>query len=208
MNQKYLAGGIVICAAVIAIVCLRGNEDEWTCKNGLWEKHGNPGAPMPNSECGDELLPPSDQQFSNGEPYKNFVINEFSMRYPNWKDMPPPAVPPTDIIPISVSKDGCAFMIRVSEIAKGTTFKEYAEAQIGEQQKKISLNILEKTIDDTRGHLDAEFQTGATTLKNLSDTFLIKGNHTVGIAFAGEKTKFERFCAPIISEVLASVKFK
>jgi hypothetical protein len=28
-----------------------GPEDDWTCRNGVWVKHGQPSAPMPSSEC-------------------------------------------------------------------------------------------------------------------------------------------------------------
>lgn len=50
---------IIIMAAAIfsfAIVGLRifSGEDGWICKNGEWQKHGNPDAPAPTEICGEE----------------------------------------------------------------------------------------------------------------------------------------------------------
>jgi ribosomal protein S24E len=208
MNKTYLAGGIITAALLVTFVTLRANEDSWICTNGLWEKHGNPGAPMPNSECGDNIPLPPNQRFSNGQPYKTFVVNEFSIHYPDWGNMPPPSVSPTDVVPIALSNDGCAFMIRVSLIPEGKTFETFIADDFTQQKEKTSIQILKEDIGDAKSHFEAEITASASTLKNTSDTFLLKGNHTVGITFAGEKSKFEKNCAPLLSEVLASAQFK
>lgn len=43
-----IAVGILI---FVALVFLRGDEDSWICKDGKWQKHGNPSKPAPIEVC-------------------------------------------------------------------------------------------------------------------------------------------------------------
>lgn len=53
--KKILIIAVVILFLVLlaagTILLLRGKEDTWLCKNGIWEKHGNPSSPMPKEPC-------------------------------------------------------------------------------------------------------------------------------------------------------------
>ena len=42
---------VLVSGIVGALILLRGEEDTWICQNGIWEKHGNPSAPMPMEPC-------------------------------------------------------------------------------------------------------------------------------------------------------------
>ena len=47
---------LVLIAALIVLVALFGvrvfsGEDNWVCKDGQWQKHGNPSFPAPSVEC-------------------------------------------------------------------------------------------------------------------------------------------------------------
>ena len=59
MKKRILIIFIVLILLVGAWVGLRfvigGPEDTWICDNGQWVKHGNPRAPMPREECGQQV---------------------------------------------------------------------------------------------------------------------------------------------------------
>jgi spore germination protein GerM len=63
---------LLIVIVILGIRFLSGSEDAWICQDGQWVKHGNPGAAMPTSLCGD--------QKQTGEvlvatPWPNQIIN-------------------------------------------------------------------------------------------------------------------------------------
>ena len=55
-NNYLLLFIFIICVVVVGIIWLRGPEDTWICQQGVWEKHGNPNSPMPDSGCGDKVV--------------------------------------------------------------------------------------------------------------------------------------------------------
>jgi hypothetical protein len=53
-SKKILIISVIILASIgIIILILRFStpEDNWICKNGSWQKHGAPSAPMPTELC-------------------------------------------------------------------------------------------------------------------------------------------------------------
>jgi hypothetical protein len=57
MNNKKIKIIILILVlffAAIVLVVLRGDEDDWICADGAWQKHGHPSAAMPTSGCGEK----------------------------------------------------------------------------------------------------------------------------------------------------------
>lgn len=44
---------VILCIAVLIGIRFYSGEDNWICKNGAWQKHGQPSAPKPTSGCGD-----------------------------------------------------------------------------------------------------------------------------------------------------------
>jgi len=43
----------ILLTGAISLIIVRGlsNEDSWTCKDGSWQKHGNPSAETPQALC-------------------------------------------------------------------------------------------------------------------------------------------------------------
>jgi len=41
----------LVIAGTFFLVKKRASEDVWLCRNGIWEKHGNPSSPMPMKPC-------------------------------------------------------------------------------------------------------------------------------------------------------------
>ncbi len=47
---KYIFGGVfVVVAIILGLRLLSGDEDTWLCTSAGWVKHGNPSAPMPDT---------------------------------------------------------------------------------------------------------------------------------------------------------------
>ena len=48
----------ILLVAIVVVLGVRfflgGNEDNWICQNGVWIKHGNPSASMPEEPCDDQ----------------------------------------------------------------------------------------------------------------------------------------------------------
>lgn len=51
-----ILGAAVLMVGVLGARMLSGPEDIWLCQNGQWVKHGAPGAPMPTSGCGQQII--------------------------------------------------------------------------------------------------------------------------------------------------------
>lgn len=49
--MKYVYLFLVIIAGTLFLIRLISGEDDWICQNGQWVKHGQPSAPVPQSEC-------------------------------------------------------------------------------------------------------------------------------------------------------------
>lgn len=50
----YIIGAVIIIAAATMVIFrfgLGGSEDDWICDDGVWVKHGNPSAAMPQEPC-------------------------------------------------------------------------------------------------------------------------------------------------------------
>jgi hypothetical protein len=43
---------IILVVLIIAVIRFSSPEDDWTCKNGTWVRHGNPSEPSPITFCG------------------------------------------------------------------------------------------------------------------------------------------------------------
>jgi len=57
MNKNIVIMAILLVAIVVVLgvrFFLGGNEDNWICQNGVWIKHGNPSASMPEEPCDDQ----------------------------------------------------------------------------------------------------------------------------------------------------------
>jgi hypothetical protein len=50
-NIKLIIAIIIVVLVVIFLVRLLSGEDGWVCKDGKWEKHGNPRMPKPEKIC-------------------------------------------------------------------------------------------------------------------------------------------------------------
>jgi len=48
---KKLAIAMILVLLLIVAIKSFSKEDDWICKDGQWEKHGNPSAPMPEKTC-------------------------------------------------------------------------------------------------------------------------------------------------------------
>jgi hypothetical protein len=54
-KTKIAVKALVIVFLVLAVrFILGGPEDSWICQNNAWVKHGNPSAPMPETQCGNK----------------------------------------------------------------------------------------------------------------------------------------------------------
>jgi len=55
MKSKLVSICVYFFLALLIIFLLRfvvgGDEDNWICDKGVWVKHGNPSAAMPETEC-------------------------------------------------------------------------------------------------------------------------------------------------------------
>ncbi len=52
MKKTYLLLAVALIIIISAIVLRFSTpEDDWVCKAGQWQKHGNPSAPMPTTSC-------------------------------------------------------------------------------------------------------------------------------------------------------------
>jgi len=57
MNTKKQIIAILVLLILLAVMfIIRGEEDNWICERGEWVKHGNPSAPMPTEQCGEEIF--------------------------------------------------------------------------------------------------------------------------------------------------------
>lgn len=52
-NKIIIIALIALLLVAAVLIFARGQEDTWICKNGLWVKHGQPGASMPTEPCGE-----------------------------------------------------------------------------------------------------------------------------------------------------------
>lgn len=54
-NKKTMAVFVILLMLFLVLFCTRflfgGDEDTWICKNGNWQKHGNPNYAMPKQSC-------------------------------------------------------------------------------------------------------------------------------------------------------------
>jgi hypothetical protein len=54
-KKRKLFFWLIITFAVVIVIFLIFRfltlEDSWICKNGTWQKHGNPSAAMPSGRC-------------------------------------------------------------------------------------------------------------------------------------------------------------
>jgi len=71
-RQKLIIIILAVAALIILVGALRffsGDEDIWLCQNGQWEKHGNPSAQMPTTNCGTPVASPTPSVLSEIEIY-------------------------------------------------------------------------------------------------------------------------------------------
>jgi len=69
MNYKKISTIAVVLIVIGAfLLIIRGSEDTWLCRDGQWEMHGVPSAPMPTSGCGDPFINSFDECVEAGYP--------------------------------------------------------------------------------------------------------------------------------------------
>lgn len=57
MNTKKQIIAILILFVLLAMMfIIRGDEDTWICGKEGWVKHGNPSAPAPTEQCGEQTF--------------------------------------------------------------------------------------------------------------------------------------------------------
>ena len=57
MNTKNQIIGIIVLLILLAVMfIIRGDEDTWICEENGWVKHGNPSAPIPTEQCGEQVF--------------------------------------------------------------------------------------------------------------------------------------------------------
>lgn len=77
MNKTIkVLGALLLVAGIILILrfTLGGDEDTWICKDGAWEKHGNPSQPQPVIPC--EKNGQSIEQITSGDNLKKVSFEE------------------------------------------------------------------------------------------------------------------------------------
>lgn len=50
-NTKLIIAIIILILFIIFSVRFLSGEDNWVCKDGKWQKHGNPNSPQPIEQC-------------------------------------------------------------------------------------------------------------------------------------------------------------
>ena len=50
-GKRLLVAFMALTIFFMALMILRGSEDDWICENGEWAKHGVPSAPKPSEPC-------------------------------------------------------------------------------------------------------------------------------------------------------------
>jgi len=70
---------ILICVAIFFGIRLLTPEDNWVCKGGIWQQHGKPSTPMPNTPCkkeSDSIIPTSTPSLKDSKQneYKNIKM--------------------------------------------------------------------------------------------------------------------------------------
>lgn len=57
--KKVFAAILFLSISIVLALSIRfvfgGPEDVWICKNGQWQKHGNPPTPMPTLKCAEKI---------------------------------------------------------------------------------------------------------------------------------------------------------
>ncbi|MFH0955766.1 MAG: GerMN domain-containing protein [Candidatus Falkowbacteria bacterium] len=62
----------LVAILVLGVRFLSGDEDTWLCRGGVWVKHGNPSAAMPNVSCGGQKQP---EEISVATPQPNQIVS-------------------------------------------------------------------------------------------------------------------------------------
>ena len=147
-------------------------------------------------------------EFSNGQRYATFKIDDFEVKYPNWPNIDRSKIAEADEYKVAVANEGCNFIIKVASVPQNTSFREYEENLFQEQIKQFPVKILIKDIKDTTAYFEGEVSMGNTIVKNVSYSYFTSKRQSVSWAFVAQNDQFDRVCRPIIDEVVRSVKVK
>ena len=151
---------------------------------------------------------PKPGEFSNGQKYSLYSVEDFAVKYPSWPNLDSKYLLSPQTTKLAVANEGCNFIINLTPIPTNTNFKEYLQKKLEEQKASGSVKITRMDIGDKTSHFEGEIVMGGSTLTSFTYSYLTSKGQSYGVGFISEKSKFNASCKPLIKEVIESVEVK
>lgn len=142
--------------------------------------------------------------FSNGQKFKTFSENGFSVKYPDWPKLDSQYL--LEPAKVAVNNEGCSFVITAKTIPEGSDFKAYIEKSVTEQLKQVSGTTTKKEIGTKTSYIEGKYTISGVTLHSYSRGYLVGKDNLYAFALIATEETFNQVCNPLTNEILESVR--